>query len=134
MTFRAASYDAIDEGIYPAVVAGIEEGENDFGAFRKWSFLVETPDGERTVTAMTSGASGPRSKAYSWASVLLGRKPGDQDEELAGLPCQVHLTVNEDGYNRVGTLLPPAKQQPESTINLDRLNEKVFAEPVKVPF
>lgn len=127
MTFRASSYDAIVEGVYDAALEGIEEGDNDFGAFRKWTFLVQTPDGERTVTAMTSGASGPKAKAYRWAATLLGHKPSGEEEHLAGLSCQVHLIVNEDGFNRVETLLPAATRQQGSTLNLERLDDKVFA-------
>ena len=129
------SYDALDEGIYDAVLDGIEEGDNDFGAFRKWTFLVQTPDGERTITAMTSGASGPKAKAYKWASVLLGHKPTGEEEQLHGLPCQVHLIVNDDGFNRVETLLPAAKRQQQgSTLNLERIDDEVFADVADVPF
>ncbi len=134
MTFRAATYDAVDPGIYDAVLEGIEEGENDFGDFRKWRFTAQTPVGEHAITAMTSGASGPKSKAYKWAAVLLGHKPTGDEERLAGLPCQLHLIVNDDGFNRVEALLPAKPQQEESSVNLERIDAQVYGKQVEVTF
>lgn len=129
MTFRATSYEAVDEGVYDAELLAIEEGDNDFGPFRKWSFTVTTDEGQRTVTAMTSGASGPKAKAYKWAATLLGRRPGDEEEQLVGRRCRLHLIVNEDGFNRVETVLPPTPAGAESTVNLERLDDQVYGAP-----
>lgn len=126
MTFTASTYDALGEGIYPAVVTGITEGSNEFGGFRKWAFEVTTPSGPHSLTAMTSDASGPRSKAYRWASTLLGHKPTGEEEALVGLACQLHLIVNDDGFNRIESVLPPTSG---STVNLNRLDEQVFSQP-----
>lgn len=127
MTFKASTYDAIEAGVYDAVLDDIETGDNDFGPFRKWFFTVQTPNGEKTITAMTSGASGPRSKAYAWATTLLGHKPTGEEEQLRGLPCQVHLAINEDGFNRVAALLPASVAKGQPGLNLEPLNDRVFA-------
>jgi hypothetical protein len=122
VTFQASAYEAIVPGVYDASVLGIETGENEYGPFRRWRFRVITPDGETELTAMTSGASGPRSKAYGWAATLLGRRPSDGEEQLSGRRCQLVLTVNDDGFNRVAEILPPKPGTPppadKSTVNL----------------
>lgn len=133
MTFRAASYEAIPAGVYDATLTTLSEGENDFGSYRKWTFAVETPGGTKDLSAMTSGASGPRSKAYSWAQALLGRKPGTDEEQLTGLRCQVHLVVNDEGFNRVAALLPAKAVTGQGTLNLERLDEKVYKQPQPQP-
>ncbi len=137
MTFHATSYEALPAGVYPAILEGIEVGENDLGGYRKWRFAAETAEGVRAVTAMTSDASGPKSKAFKWATVLLGRKPGDAEEQLVGLPCRLHLIVNDEGFNRVEALLPPEADSAKSTVTLERLDDKVYsrvATQVEVPF
>jgi hypothetical protein len=133
MTFKATTHQALPAGVYPAVLDGIREGENDYGGFRRWRFSVTTPEGERMVTAMTSDASGPKSKAYKWASTLLGRKPGTDEEQLVGLGCQLHLIVNEEGFNRIEALLPPKATDDASTLNLGRLDDQVYASQ-EIPF
>jgi len=127
-TFQASTYDALDPGVYPATLIAIETGSNDFGGFRKWKFRVQTAGGEQELSAMTSDASGPRSKAYAWATALLGHKPTGEPEELDGKTCQLVLIVNDDGYNRIDSVLPPAKA--ESGTNLERLDDKVYGQSV----
>ena len=137
-TFKASEYDAFDPGVYDAVVDEITIEENSsYGPFRKWSFTVITDEGDRQLTAATSKMSGPKSNAYRWAATLLGRAPGTEEEDLVGLRCRLVLVVNEEGFNRVSELLPPAKtkdhpaktkDQPtdQSTLNLGRIDEKVY--------
>ena len=128
--FQASEYDALPPGVYDAVVVEIsDESSAAYGAFRKWTFTVTTDEGEQPLTAATSAASGPKSKAYQWASVLIGHKPGDDAVDLVGRRCQLVLTVNAEGFNRVESMLPPAPAKGESTLNLGPLNKEVFDKP-----
>lgn len=157
MTFKASKYDALPEGLYDATLTDIAVGENDLGGYRKWHFEVGTPEGKRDLSAMTSDASGPQSKAYGWATTLLGHTPGDQEEQLRGLRCRLHLVVNDSGYNRIAALLPPggdsleggvaaaeddlsrlagdravARPRGQGTLNLERVDDQVYR-PYGVP-
>jgi hypothetical protein len=108
MTLEIPDTHAVDEGIYPAVLTKIDLKSTEAGEFRIWAFDV-TADGKvEKVTAASSLMLGPKSKAYKWVSALLGRRPAPGEKlELVGLPCQLHLIVDEDtGYNKVESVLP----------------------------
>jgi hypothetical protein len=107
--FTASTYEAIPEGIYPAQLLGIEKLPSEaFGEFLKWSFRLRLADGNTSdLSAASSTSTGPKSKAYKWAAVLLGHAPAPgAAEDLTGKVCQLHVIVNEDGFNRVEALLP----------------------------
>ena len=107
--FTAGQYEVLEPGIYPAVLVGIEEATTNEGdKFLKWNFRVRLQDGgESNFTAASSTATGSKSKAYKWATILLGRVPQvGQTENLEGKVCQLHIIRNEEGYNRVESLLP----------------------------
>jgi hypothetical protein len=128
MTLTFTDADALAAGVYPAVLRAIEDGENDNGPYRRWTFDVLAPDGvTHELRAFSTTAGGPRSKAYKWATVLLGHKPPvGEPVDVTGKACRVVLNVNEDGYNRVGDLLPP--ESSGSNVNLRRLDEQVYAD------
>ena len=128
MTLTFTDTDALEAGVYAATVRAIEEGENDNGPYRRWTFDVIALDGvTHELRAFSTTAGGPRSKAYKWASVLLGhRPPVGEPVDVTGKACRVVLNVNEDGYNRVGDLLPP--ESSGSNLNLQRLDEQVYAD------
>lgn len=116
--FTASAYEALPAGVYPAVLLGIEKGTSEqFGDFLKWSFNVRTADGgEAPLSAVSSISTGPKSKAYKWAAAMLGRNPAaGQPEDLEGLTCQLHVTVNEEGFNRIESVLPLASTAPPRT-------------------
>lgn len=109
--FSATSYEPIDPGIYPGRLDSIESGTSEtYGEFRKWNFTLKLTDGSfQTLSAVSSTASGPKSKGYKWAAALLGRNPkAGETLDLTGKLCQVHVIVNDDGFNRVEAVLPVA--------------------------
>ena len=110
MTLEVPIVKTKEPGIYPATVTGLETKTMDDGtSFRIWSFVLQ--DGESTkVSASSSMAFGTKSKTYKWVTALIGRTPVPGERlDVVGLPCQLHLIVDEDsGYNRVESVLPPA--------------------------
>ncbi len=96
---------ALEADTYEAVVTGLEEriSQKTGGSYHWWEFTVE--DG-RTISALTGMSFGPRAKAGQWAAALLGRTPElNESVELVGLPCLIGVTVNEEGFSEVSTLL-----------------------------
>lgn len=120
MTLEVPEVHALDPGIYPATVTGLDIKTLDDGTqFRIWSFIIK--DGEGTkVTASSSMAFGQKSKTYKWVTALIGRTPVPGEKlDVIGLPCQLHLIVDDDsGYNRVESVLPsggPARPASSTT-------------------
>lgn len=107
MTLEVPEVRSLPAGIYDAKVTNLEVKTTDAGTFRIWSFDV----GGEKVTASSSMMFGPKSKTYKWVSALIGRTPVPGEKlEVIGLPCQLHLIVDEDsGYNKVDTVLPAAR-------------------------
>lgn len=108
MTLEVPEVQALDPGIYPANVTGLEVKTLDDGtSFRIWSFAIKDELGTK-VTASSSMAFGSKSKTYKWVTALIGRTPIPGEKlEVVGLSCQLHLIVDEDsGYNRVEAVLP----------------------------
>lgn len=109
MTLEIPDTNAVEEGIYPAVLTKIDLKTTDAGdTFRIWSFDVTANGETKKITSSSSMMLGPKSKAYKWVSALLGRRPAPGDKiEVVGLPCQLHLIVDEDtGYYKVESVLP----------------------------
>jgi hypothetical protein len=106
----------IADGTYPAVVESIESGTGSFGPQRKWSFLVEHDGKIDSISAITSGNTGPRSKAYAFLSGLLGRAPlaGEKIDDPTGTRCLVTITHNEKGFPTIGAVAP--YQEPQQTL------------------
>ena len=110
MTLEVPEVKSLPAGIYPARVSNLETKTTDAGTFRIWSFDV----GGEKVTASSSMMFGPKSKTYKWVTALIGRTPVPGEKlEVIGLPCQLHLIVDEDsGYNKVDTVLPANNPAP----------------------
>ena len=109
MTLEIPDTNAVEEGVYPAVVTKLDLKETEAGdTFRIWHFDVTAEGETKKITAASSLMLGPKSKAYKWISAILGRRPEPGEKiEVVGYPCQVHLIVDEDtGYNKVETVLP----------------------------
>lgn len=113
--FEASEYDALPAGLYQAKVVSIEKkAPNDpssgFGDYLRWTFLVQQANGvPTTLSANSSTATGPKSKAHKWATAILGSAPlPGKPVDLAGRYCQLSLIVNEEGFNRIDTILPAA--------------------------
>lgn len=116
MTLEIPVTNAVDEGIYPAVVTKLDLKTIEGGdTFRIWHFDVEVDGETKKITASSSLMLGPKSKAYKWISAILGRRPEPGEKiEVVGYPCQLHLIVDEDtGYNKVESVLPPTGRAPK---------------------
>jgi len=108
-SFTATEYEALEAGLYPAQLLSIEQQASDtYGDFLKWTFKLRLADGSYTeLSAASSMATGPKSKAYKWAAALLGQAPQPgAAQDLAGKVCSLNIIVNEDGFNRVDAVLP----------------------------
>lgn len=118
MTLDIPENQTIDQGIYPATLTKlelkeIEKGEYAGNTIRVWTFQVDVDGVPEKVEASSSLAFGSKSKAYGWFLALVGRPPvfGEKGVKIVGLPCRLHLIVNDDGYNKVAAVLPADKGQ-----------------------
>lgn len=90
---RAGGMSLLDEGMYPVELLEIRDVETEFGDSLRWIFGVfeeEDEDGEvPEVSGITSIRFSEKSKAYGWASALLGYQPEVGEEvdldDLIGL-------------------------------------------------
>lgn len=107
ITFGGDATD-IPPATYPATLAGIVTKTSDaFGDFRSWDFTL---DNGSTVSGASSMSMSPKSKGGKWCIALLGRKPETGEavgEAMVGRPCLVVVVVNDDGWPKVDTVLPP---------------------------
>ncbi len=96
---------SLEPGTYEAVVTAIEERTNkDGNPYRWWEFTTE--DGGRTISAISSMNVGPRSKAGQWIAALIGRTPVQGESvEVIGKPCLISVTINEDGFSQIDTVV-----------------------------
>ena len=119
MTLDVPERQTIDEGIYNATLTKLEVKTIEKGAYagdtiRIWTFHVDVDGVPESVTASSSLAFGPKSKAYSWFTAIMGRAPvfGEKGVQITGRPCRVWLTIDdESGYNKVKDVLPAEKGQ-----------------------
>ena len=98
----------IPDGIYTAKVDRIEvlHSKAFDSDFRAWTFTLENGS---EVSGSTSMNTGSKSKAGKWIKTLLGRKPEQGEKiKLVGLPCQVRVEEDDNGWPRVTDLLPAA--------------------------
>jgi len=99
----------IPAGIYPAIFQSIEEANNDNGTFWLWRFLARNGDEDVEVTATTSPRITPRTKASKWLSGMgVNIEVGtDIDfDALLGMPVQLVIIINDNGYSRIESVLP----------------------------
>jgi hypothetical protein len=111
----------IPEGIYPAKVDTIERrpGVQFDGDFRIWTFTL---DNGSSVSGTSSTNAGSRSKGYRWIKALLGRKPESGEKvKLAGLPCQVRVEHDDEGWPKVTDVLPPVTSGSATAATADDL-------------
>ncbi len=110
MSIRIEYTPSIEAGTYEATVTDIQtrESKKDGNPYRWWEF---TTDDGRTISAISSMMVGPKSKAGQWIAALIGRVPEmNEDIELVGLPCLVGVTVDDQGFSQVSTLLGRSKK------------------------
>lgn len=110
--FKATVEDVVpvlQPGIYPATFSKIELKENDNGTFWLWTFLAHDGTSNVEVTATTSPRVTPRTKAAKFIAGLGAKLDigGEVDfMEYIDTPCQLVITINEQGYSRIESVLP----------------------------
>jgi hypothetical protein len=107
----------IADGAYEATCLGVEQCEpTDKSLNRKpwlkWTFSAYDGTEEKELTAASSCALGPKSKARPWVEALLGRRlePGEtiDTDQLAPKECQVVIRNDpETGFAKIVDVLPP---------------------------
>jgi hypothetical protein len=118
MTFKPTEI-VLPDDMYSATVVDIEKREPQEGSafqrpFRLWHVVVKAedyPDGAE-MTAVTSMAFGPKSKARPWVQALLGRpiKPKEEISAEDFLPAKCRVLIRRDeksGFCRIEDILPP---------------------------
>jgi hypothetical protein len=117
-TFEIGGGLDLPDGQYTASLMGVTADTGNFGAFRKWEWLVEYVDGDGvaqtdTLTQLTSAHTGPQSKSYQQLAILLGRAPkaGEKIESPNGKRAILTLTKNEKGFMKVVAVSPFVEPQ-----------------------
>ncbi|NPA98182.1 MAG: hypothetical protein GXO43_02275 [Crenarchaeota archaeon] len=152
----------IEEGVYPAWLKGVEEREIEVkGEKRKifsWRFIVDVDGKKVELEGISSAKVTTKSKAYRWASAIMGRKPKVGEiidfDELVGLPCTVIVenkpVKNGDGeFSRVQdvTVAPKGmrkltedelvadeeEEEEEEIAEVEEEEEEVEPEEIEVP-
>jgi hypothetical protein len=97
---------SVEPGAYEAVCTDVEVREKDGNNYRRWTFtLVDGSD--KSVTATSSMSVSPKSKGGKWIAALLGRQPAvGESVEIVGLPCTIGVTLNDDGFSTIESVLP----------------------------
>ena len=121
MTFNEAP--DIDEGVYPAVltklerIAGVSMDTGEPEDFLSWGFAVKGADGETIdLRGSSSLATGPNSKAFAWATALIGSKRMNESNvrlnpqtDLVGCACQVEVVFKANGYPKVKSVIAASR-------------------------
>ena len=63
MPFTITGQD-IPDGTYTATLEKVEEGESQYGKFRKWHWIADVGGELTSITSVTSTNTGPQSKSY----------------------------------------------------------------------
>lgn len=98
-------------GIYPARFAAIAEQSNDNGTFWLWTFVARNGDNDVEITATTSPRITPRTKAAKFLAglgVLVTVGTHVEFDDLIDMVCQIVVSINENGYSRIESVLPYA--------------------------
>ena len=119
MQARVPSFDTVTPAIYDAEFGGITDGPDTYGPSWSWRFYLYTGGNATSdVDGLTSQNFGSRSKAYKWASVLLGRQPAAGEiidfDALAGTKCKVAVSINDRGYNVIDEVYPADQPAPQA--------------------
>lgn len=110
----------LPDGQYVGLLQSVIADTGQFGAFRKWTWLVEyTEEGESKVgelTQLTSAHTGPQSKSYQQLTALIGRAPkaGEKIESPNGKKALLTLSKNDKGFMKVDQV--SAFQEPQQVL------------------
>lgn len=109
-------FETLPMGEYPAVIAGVEETEGQYGRQLCFTFVLEggEHDGHK-LKGWASAVFGRKSKLYSWARAAFGAEiPADytlDTDHLVGRRVRLGVIVRlkaETGeeFNRIDSVLP----------------------------
>lgn len=114
---------AVEPGTYEATLIALEDFEYDDGegkkTLRRWTFGMENetdPEGNPiSIDGVSSLATGPKSKAFSWLAALLERAPVTGEKYtpamLIGRGCMVTVELNAEGFSKVAAVVPQPKRR-----------------------
>lgn len=121
LKFDAEVYEALDEGVYRAKLAGLEEDEGEYGPFVKWYFQILEEDYEgQSVRGQSSipKSFNSATKMWQWAQGLLGRaiQAGENIdlEALVGKECMItigHKETDRGTFARIDAVNPVRKKK-----------------------
>lgn len=120
LTFNIPDTVDIPDGVYTAMLQGVENDKGAFGDFRRWQWLIDVPGEKGTeivpLTQLTSANTGPQSKSYKQLTALLGAAPkaGENIEPPTGKRVTVTINHNEKGFPTVAEV--GAYVDPQQTI------------------
>lgn len=115
MPFEVTSSVNVPIGTHPATLEKVVEGTHpQYGANRKWYWLVEVPADDagpariESFMDFTSGNTSPSSVAYKRLTALLGRAPktGEIIEDPTGTRVLLQFVEGEKGFPKVANILP----------------------------
>src|SRR5215217_6287990 len=105
----------LEDGVYPAQLANVEQKETKFGERLMWTFEISAENTE--VVGFTSMSPSTKAKAFQWAAAIMGGidpKIGWGSEDVIGGDCTVVLEVAEDAQgtekNKVVKVKSPRKK------------------------
>ena len=77
--FKIPITQDIPDGAYTAMLENVEEGDGNFGKFRRWHWIVDVPGATGVelipLTQLTSVNTGPQSKSFKQLAALTGQTP-----------------------------------------------------------
>ena len=114
MPFQIPTSIEIADGTYPAILERVEPYNHpQYGDGRKWHWLIEHEGKMDSLSSITSGNTGPKSKSYQWLTALLGRAPkaGEEIEDPTGTKVLLQITHNDKGFPTVAAVLPFSEPQ-----------------------
>lgn len=116
--FTGAQTDLEDQSLHPATLSKLTKkilpsafSESGKAPAIIWTFTL---DSGTTVDGTSSEATGPKSKARPWLEAMLGKTTTKEmlragalsKSVLIGKRCQVLISINDNGYPKVSTVLP----------------------------
>jgi len=120
--FTSTQTDIEDDSLHPAVLSRIEpkrvaskwpDRADGTAMALEWYFALEDKDGFE-VKLLTSTATGKKSRARPVIDALVGKDRASEmlksmlrKEALVGRQCLVMVSINDDGYPNVSSVLPP---------------------------
>ena len=116
MPFEIPTSLEIADGTYPGTLERVEPYSHpQYGDGRKWFWLIEHDGKLDSLSTITSGNTGPKSKSYAFLTGLLGRAPkaGEQIEDPTGNKVLLQITHNDKGFPTVAAVLPFSEPQQE---------------------